>query len=141
MFRKVWHFVTRYKPQVPRESVRVVPNYRSLIWTMGKYLDRECMHVRAELYVTNIIDQPVRILNAQLLHPAANLHLLLGSQIGTHTASPEILISQEETIEISVFFMIEPPVRKAGEDFKARIVLEDQFGNKHKLKRLVFKGQ
>jgi hypothetical protein len=45
------------------------------------------------------------------------------------------------TVDVNLFFDIQPPAAKKGKDFKATLELQDHLGNHYKLKRLRFRGQ
>jgi hypothetical protein len=48
-------------------------------------------------------------------------------------------IAPKSSTTVSTHFFVHPLVCKEGEDFKAKIVFTDQFGNEHKTNWIVFK--
>jgi hypothetical protein len=42
--------------------------------------------------------------------------------------------------EVPLLFWIVPPIRQENEDFKARIVMIDNFNRRHKVGKVTFKG-
>lgn len=134
----VWRFIRRYKPKVPRETVRILPQVRGCRWNMGSIRGKPAMHVNGRWYVTNITGDQVFILSARLVRPPIEGDVL--------TRHPErnifghYPILPGATVEVSSDFCIIQPLRKVGEDFKAKVILTDQYGNKHKIKNVIFKG-
>ena len=48
------------------------------------------------------------------------------------------MLAPRSYAEVMTEFLVHPPVCHAGQDFKAKLVFTDQFGNKHKTKWIVF---
>ena len=48
------------------------------------------------------------------------------------------MLAPRSYAEVMTEFVVHPPVCQAGEDFKAKLLFTDQFGNKHKTKWIVF---
>lgn len=138
LVHKLWHAVSRYKPKVPRETVRVLPQVGSCWWGEGKVGDRPAMQVVGGWHVTNITGNPVRLLAARISRPRTEGYLLARHPEENVYGSYPILPGQ--TTEVSSDFWVIPPVRKVGEDFKATVILTDQYGNEHKIKNVAFKG-
>ena len=135
---KAWHFISRSKPRVPRETIRVVPKIRACHWSIGT-VDREpAMFVAGNFYVTNIINVPVSLLLARLSKPR------IDEMVSTKHPNNDIFgsypIMANGTTEAMFHFWITPPVCKIGENFIATVSLIDQYGNEHKVRNVVFKG-
>lgn len=139
--RKVWHFLTRHRPKVPRETIRILPNLSRTWWHMGSLNGSPAMQVSSGFYVSNITDKDIYILGTRIVRPRkARKH---GSVLVRHPEQNiygNYPIIPEATTEVSASFSIHPAVRKYGEDFKASVVLIDQYTNEHEIKNIVFKG-
>jgi hypothetical protein len=125
----LWHRVSRYKPKVPRETVRIVPHSQGFRWSNGTVAGQPSMHLIGRWHVTNITGDPVRLLTARITKPKTE-----GRIVTNHPIRPG------ETIDVSANFWITPPVRTVGKDFKATVILSDQYGNGHKIKNVLFRG-
>jgi hypothetical protein len=135
---RLWHFVSRYKPKVPRESIRVLPQMHGCWWSNGSVSGKPAMQVVGRWHVTNITGDNIRVLAARTSKPKTTGHVLTRHPNDNVFGSYPILPG--ETTEVSSDFWIVPPVRKEGEDFKTAVILVDQYGNEHKIKNVVFKG-
>jgi hypothetical protein len=60
-------------------------------------------------------------------HPRGNI-------FGSHEIPPRF------TTEASADFWVQPPVKRMGQDFRAMVTIIDQFGNRHKVKNVLFRG-
>ena len=138
LLSKFWNFITHYRPHIPRETVRVVPQKRSIWWGKGSVGGKPAMQISGRWYVTNIISDPVLVLYTYIESPHTEGHIFTRHPekniYGTYPILPG------KTTEISTDFWIEPPICNEGKDLKASVILVDQFGNKHKLKNVIFKG-
>ncbi len=103
---------------------------------MGSSDGGPAMQIVSRWYVTNVTDRPVNILAAPMPRPKTTGHVITRHHnrdiYGRYTVPPG------GTTEVSVDFWVKPPVRREGEEFKATIVLIDQFGNDHKVKNVLF---
>ncbi len=133
-----WHFVTRYKPKVPRETIRILPQIRGCWWGNGSVAGKPAMQVVGRWHVTNITGDNVRLLGARIIKPKTEGHVLTRHPHENIFGSYPILPG--ETTEVDSDFWIIPPMRKEGEEFKTPVVLIDQYGNEHKIKNVVFTG-
>jgi hypothetical protein len=138
-FRRSWRFVTRYRPRVPRETIRAIPNVHETWWALGSMNGKPAMQVVARWHITNIIDAPVFLLRAFLLHPRTEAQMVLVGHPDRNVYG-RYPIEPGSTTEGSTDFWIVPPIRKEGEELNATIVLVDQYGNEHKVKGVVFRG-
>ena len=134
----VWRFVTRYKPKVPRETIRILPQMHGCWWGNGSVSGKPAMQVVGRWHVTNITGDNVRLLGAKLLKPKTEGNVLTRHPRENIFGSYPILPG--ETTEVTSDFWVIPPVRKEGEDFKTSVVLIDQYGNEHKTKNVIFTG-
>ena len=138
LFIKIWHFVTRYKPKVPRESIRVLPQIRGCRWSNGSVSGKPAMQVIGRWHVTNITGDNVLLLGAKIKKPKTEGHALTRHPRESIFGSYPILPG--ETTEVCSDFWIIPPMREEGEDFRTTVILTDQYGNEHKIKNVIFTG-
>ena len=128
---------SKYFPRVPIETLRLVPLPDKANWKPAAIEGRPAMHATAEWRATNITDSSVQIVRAYVEQPCAEGLIVLceqseGKTWGVHEIAPH------STVEVSVDFWIDPPTKKPGKPLKASVVFLDQFGNKHRTKRLAF---
>jgi len=135
---KLWHFVFRYKPRVPRETVKVLPQVHGCWWGEGSVSGKPAMQVVGQWHVTNITGDPVQLLGTRIGRPRTDGHVLTRHPNENIFGRYPILPGQ--TTEVHSNFWIAPPVRKVGEDLKVTVFLTDQYGNDHKIKNVVFNG-
>lgn len=141
---KFWRFITRQKPKIPKETIRVVKHRRENWWNLGSINGQPAMQISGHLYATNIFDDNVRILSAEIISPrkakkncARNLVLTKHFQnnvYGGYELVPNI------TTELSIDFWIQPPIIKEDKDLELTMVLIDQFDNRHKIKNIIFES-
>jgi len=140
-----WHFITRRKLQVPCETIRVVKHIRENWWNLGKMNGQPAMQINGHLYVTNISSNNVRILSVEILRPRKARKNCLRKDVLTKHFENNIYGSYELkpnlTSEIAIDFWIQPPIIDEEKDLKLTIILTDQFGNKHKVKGLLFESR
>ncbi len=133
-FRRVWHWLMRRRPSLPRETLRFQPKLRGLRWHMGSANGEPAMQVVGDFYATNIVDLPARILSARIVSPRrARTEGFVDLQ-----SSNEILPTI--TVHMRAHFWVQPPVRREGQDFTATLLFTDQFNNDHRVKNVIFKG-
>ena len=133
----------------PRVTVRLVPEINRSDWDMPHTDGKPAMHVHGRLHATNLTDKPVRLVKAHIRHPYTEGQVLVEgarrSIVGEHTVIGGVLGSYEipphEIKRIEFSLSITPPVRKAGKDFKTPIVITDDLGNEHQIKKFVFKSK
>jgi hypothetical protein len=140
VLQAVWHRFTRYRPRVPRETLRLVLKPRETWWYIGSMNDEPVMQVVSHWYVTNISDKPVEVLRAFLTKPRTEGLMVLVRHPKDNIYG-RYQIQQGATTELSADFWVQPPVQEVGKDFVATVVVLDQFGNEHRVKNVVFRGQ
>jgi hypothetical protein len=138
LLKRLWHFVSRYKPRVPRETVRILPQLHGCWWSDGLVGGKPAMQVAGRWHVTNITGDNVYLLAARTTKPKTEGHVSIMHPNENIFGSYPILPG--ETTEVISDFWIIPPVRKVGEDFKTTVILTDHYGNEYKIKNLIFKG-
>ena len=127
----------KYFPRVPTETLRLVPLPDKASWKPAAIEGRPAMHACAEWRATNITDSSVQIVRAYVEQPSAEGLIVLCQQSedktwGVHETAPHT------TVEVSVDFWIDPPTKKPGKPLRVSVVFLDQFGNRHRTKRLAF---
>lgn len=126
------------RPEIPRETIRIVPQPAGHRWHMGSVASRPAMQVVSDWFITNITNQPIHLVGAHITRPRTNGFVLVRHPqrniYGPYVIPPGF------TTEATADFWIQPPVRKVGQDFKATIVIVDQFGNKHAVRKVLFRS-
>ncbi|SRR5216683_1600801 len=138
---RLWRFVTGSRSRVPRDTIRVVPIPRKNRWNSASVGGNPAMQVVCSLHVTNITDDTVKILRAYIKRPHTDswdVDTILHNPYGRRVAGGSYPIPPKQTAEVHALFFVVPPVREKGKEFKAKVVLIDQFGNEHKLKKISF---
>lgn len=128
------------KRETPQKTLRFVLQPRGAWWHMGAMGQdkKPAMQVVGEWYVTNLASEPIVVTTAYIKRPRteAILPLLRHPQRNVYGGYP---VNPKGTTKLTLDFWVQPTKRKANEDFKARVVVQDQFGNKHKLGKVTFK--
>jgi hypothetical protein len=132
-------WLTRYRPRVPRETVRILPQVHGCRWNMGSVSGVPAMQINGRWYATNITGDPVLLLGARLVSPATEAHFVIvrhseGDIFGDFPILPRA------TTEVSTLFWVIPLRRREGEDFVSNVLFLDQYGNRHKIKKVRFRG-
>jgi len=94
------------------------------------------MQIVAEYIVTNITKYNLRLTAAEL-----QISKTIGRVITKDSGSVyfgEYLLPSGYSSEMSLDFWVIPPFKNAGEKFKSNIIVNDQFGNKYKIKKAHF---
>lgn len=117
----------------------IVPHQRENWWHMGKTGGQKpAMQVVGYWYVTNRTNRPITILNAHIRKPKTPGHVMLkdvhSDYHGSYTVPPYT------TTDLHADFWIVPPVCREGKDLKVDIIFIDQYGQKRKLRNVVFKS-
>ena len=138
--RKLWHFITRYRARVPRGTIRITPQEGLQRWSEASVGGSRATSVDGRWRVTNVLpDREVLIVGARITGYQAQ-HTYINTQHPERDIySPEYLIPPLTISKVMTDFYFIPPITKPGRDFKASLILIDQFGNEHKLKT-VFKS-
>lgn len=135
----LWKWISRYKPKVPRETIRLVPHPQTSRWHMGSSKGQPAMQVVSNWYVTNITNRDILLLSVRLKKPAINGSICVRHSHSDYYGRYPILPGA--TTEAVADFWITPPLRNVGDDYEADLIFVDQFGNDHKAKGVCFVGQ
>lgn len=128
----------RSKPIVFTETVRIVQDVNGSFWGEAKRGERRLVQIRFDGHVTDISGQPNRILRAEIPKPLTYGDLVLIAD-GHDGRRPQTLAPHESAeIHTSFFVEIEPP--KQGHAWQSAVVFIDQYGNRHKLRKCVFRS-
>ncbi len=133
---KFWNRITRYPPKLPRETIKIHPQINGCWWHMGSSNSKLAMQVVGDWEVTNIIKGEVHIVGACLCRPRTDGRVLI--QHPNENIFGKYPILPGATVQITANFWIQPPICKASRDFKATVILFDQFRNEYKIKDVVF---
>lgn len=137
-------FIIRQRPKIPRETIRVVRHRRENWWNLGSIDGQPAMQINGHLYVTNIFNDNIRILSAEIISPRKAKKKCVRNHVLTRHYQNNIYGSYELvpniTTELSIDFWIQPPIIKENKDLKLTIVLVDQFDNRHKIKNIIFES-
>jgi len=136
-WKKLRHFLTRYRPKVPRETLRVIPQYHHIWWSLGSSKGEPAMQLVCDWYITNVSDVDVRICEVSLRKPKTiGLIFVRHPQQDIYGRYP---IPPSCTTEARADFWIQPPVCKENEPLVADIDFVDQFGNFHRVRKVKFR--
>jgi hypothetical protein len=97
------------------------------------------MHIVSEWHVTNMAKEAIHIHSTHSVRPrkARTEGEVFVIDPQTHQAGDGFL-APRSTAQAMTQFFVQPPVCQDGENFRAKIVFTDQFGNVHKTKWIVF---
>ncbi|HEY3333081.1 MAG TPA: toll/interleukin-1 receptor domain-containing protein [Capsulimonadaceae bacterium] len=115
-------------------------------WHLGGNIDRPAMQIAGLVLATNVSSYSIRITKAVLAHGFLGTKREVGVVMVGGDASDSILgtfdIPAGQSRTVSVNFWLLPPVIDANSHFIAHaVILFDQFGNKHVLKRVSFRSR
>ncbi|MFC1590411.1 hypothetical protein ACFL42_02830 [Candidatus Omnitrophota bacterium] len=137
IFHKAYQNVIRYRPKVPKETLRFVCIPQQCWWCMGKSSGSPAMQVVSHWHVTNITDEDVTLCGTRVRKPRVNGFVMVrhpNSNIyGGYNIPPRF------TTEASADFWIQPPTKKVGEALILDLEFLDQYGNVHRAKKITFR--
>jgi hypothetical protein len=98
------------------------------------------MQIVSAWHVTNRAKEAIHIHSVHIVRPrkARTSGDVFVIDLQTNRAGDGMLAPRSTATAMTQFF-VHPPVCQEGEDFQAKIVFTDQFGNAHKTKWIVFK--
>lgn len=120
--------LTRFKPTIPRETIRAVPSDH-IWWHMGSRDGQPAMQIATRWLITNISDRPTMV---------AEAFMSRGWFRRQHKARviPTATVPVGSTVELAIDFWVQPPFCKQGESFSTRLTLIDNLGNQHKTRSI-----
>jgi hypothetical protein len=129
-----WQSLTRYKPKLPKETIRAIPKDRSAWWSTGSVHGKPAMQVVSDWFVTNISDREALICKVRIRkyrttgyilvkHPNQNVYGTYGIPAGF-------------TTDARIDFWIQPPNRKEGDELEVKYEIIDQLGNVHRTEKV-----
>lgn len=127
------------RPRIPRKTVQFIPDTTCEVdqhWGNAEVRGEPAMSCHSKWYATNLTDEVVWILKAYLVRPRVDALISVRSPNSAVFGRYPIL--PRRTTEVLVDLFITPPLVEKGKSFKGKVVLIDQFNNKHKAK--VFYG-
>src|SRR5215831_16527776 len=108
-------------------------------WYMASVGDQPAMQIISAWQVTNRAKQAIHIHRVRIVRPRkARADGAVAVIEPRPTLAGDRMLAPRSYAEVITEFLVHPPVCHAGEDFKAKLVFTDQFGNKHKTKWIVF---
>ena len=112
---------------------------------MGKQGDDPTMQIVGSVFASNAAAVPVRVPQVELRYGVLGRHRLFGLAMVASGGTQRIYgmhdIPPNQTRDLKFDFWLFPPVCKPGEPFTAHsVTMLDQFGNRHKLKRVQFRS-
>jgi hypothetical protein len=129
-WRNLWARL-QSKPVVPSETLRIVQDVNPSYWGEGRIGQTPATQVTMDGHVTNISEQPIRILRADIPKPLTHADIILISN--HHDARRPQVLKPNECAEIRVGFFITPVVTEKDKPWRTPIIFIDQYGNRHKV--------
>ena len=132
---KLWRSVIH--PEVPRRTLRLVPEDRANTWSMGSVNKRPAMQIDCHVFITNVCRADVLLCRVGLRKPS-----VAGEVLVRHPGKEvygDYPILSGATTKVAAYFWIEPPVCQPDDPFVADVDFTDQFGNAHRLRKLTFR--
>jgi hypothetical protein len=133
-----WRIISHRSKGIPNKTMKIVPQIHGFKWSEGSSSGKPAMFLHAHLNVTNITRGPIRLLAARIKRPCTDGEILIRHPTDICFGNYPVLPGR--TTDVHLEFRVMPPVRKPGENLKAKLFLIDQFGNKHKIRGIVFQG-
>ena len=115
--------------KIPKKTLALVVKEtgRECWWHMGKSGGSPSMQIVAHFTATNICNLGVLPISAKMRKPRNHGHVLTRKHdaniYGSH------IIPATFITDINVDFWVTPPIKSAGETFKANIAIVDKFGH------------
>lgn len=137
VYRTIWRFLTRRRPKVPRETMRIIPQSHHIWWGLGLAKGEPAMQVVCDLYISNISMSDVLLCKVSIRKPETIGHIFVRHPnrniYGNYPIPPGC------TTEARADFWIQPPICKKGEHLIVDIDFLDQFGNLHRVRKVKFR--
>jgi len=134
--KHIFRLLTRFKPKVPSETVKIQSIPGGSYWTKVEGGDEPFVRFIAQIYVTNIYTKRVHLLAAKLL--PEKIESDVGRMDNLHVWSPSI--DPEKTTEMMAQFTFSGKKLRKADRQERTIVFMDQFKNEYEIKKLVFEA-
>lgn len=122
----------RLKP--PRDTMRVVPDPPHVRWSEGSVAGRPANHLSGTWLVTNAMaDTQLVVAGATLRLPLLR-RLRLNHEHSRLDSPLTLAVPPRATGRLHGSFWLVPPLAKPGRDFRATLLVTDQFENKRHIK-------
>jgi hypothetical protein len=138
-WRRQWACV-RSRAFIPRETLRIVQKVEGSHWGVGAFAGKPAMQVVFDGCVTNITGRRNRVVRAEIPKTVTRVNIVMLYENSVGMRRRDETLGPFENSNIHVMLTVEPVVGKAGEAWKSAIVFIDQYNNRHKVKRCVFRG-
>jgi hypothetical protein len=130
--RRFWHWATRYRPRIPRKTLRIWPMRRSPLmsdqrWRTASVGDQPAMQIVSEWQVTNMAKKAIHIHHARIVRPRR-----ARTEGEVYVIDPRTnlvgdgMLAPRSFAEVMTQFFVHPPICQAGEDFTAKLVIGRQ---------------
>jgi hypothetical protein len=108
-------------------------------WRVASIGDQATMQIVSAWQVTNMTKKAIHIHRVRIVRPrkARTDGEVYVIDPRTNLAG-DWMLAPRSLAEIMTQFFVRPPVCQEGEDFKAKLLFIDEFGNEHKTKWIVF---
>lgn len=137
--RRAWRLFTRFRPKVPRETLRIIPDQHRNWWCVGSCDGEAGMQINFTCLVTNISDCNIMVWEVTIKKPNTLGHVLLypplSNGYGTNWIPPG------RTLKGTADFWIRPVLCQENQAFIADIDFLDQFGNRHRVREVRFRPE
>jgi hypothetical protein len=129
---------------IPKKTLILLPDIHmnALWWGLGSAGSKQGMQITGRLQATNTSKFHIRAAGIKLLMPA-DVEVIMqtvsvkDAESGMH--SFEHLIPVRSIAELSFMFFVVPVTGRLGKPLNGAISIQDQFGNEHVVKNLMFK--
>jgi hypothetical protein len=129
----------RSRPLVPSETIRVVQNQNGSWWAGGaKVGDKPVLQVAFYGHITEVSGSPVRVVRSEIPRPlTAGTVVSIGDGYDCRRSQ---VLEAHESADIHADFFVDTRPPKPGTIWKSSVVFIDQYGNRHTVKRCVFRS-
>lgn len=134
-FKKLWRFLTSYRPKVPKETLRLINKDSS--WSLETYGGKPAMQLISYWYITNISNTDTFVCSVNLKKPkiTGDISLWLPNQnICEKYSIPPGCVTDARTV-----FRVQPPICTENVPLIVDIDFIDKFGNCHRAHKVNFR--
>jgi len=134
-FKKLWRFLTSYRPIVPKETLRL--NNRDSSWSLETYGGKPAMQLTSYWYITNISNIDAFVCSVNLKKPKIRGNISLwhpNQHVYEEYSIPPGCVTNARTD-----FRIQPPILTENLPLIVDIDFVDKFGNCHRVHKVNFR--